>query len=73
MKTMEVLSGDGFRAEMKRQGLTQVSLAAEIQRLTGHRMAPTTISRMVSGERQVNPVLAAYLILRGQHGPPWGD
>lgn len=48
----------------------QTHLVAEIEALTGHRMAASTISRMINGARQINILLAAYILLREEKGAP---
>lgn len=63
-------SGSDMRAALRAQGLSLCDLASEIEQLTGHRVALSTLSRSQTGASAVNPFLAAYLILREQYGAP---
>lgn len=56
-----------FTASLGRLGLTKEALIAEIEALTGHEVAYSTLWRMETGKRTVNPFLAAYLTLREQN------
>lgn len=64
------MTAEDFRGTLDRLGLTQAGLAAEIEALTGHHMAKSTLSRVANGDRSPSPFLVAYLRLREQKGPP---
>lgn len=69
------MTGPEFAGFIARLGLTQAELAREIEALTGHRMSPSTLTRMCypsdnPQHRKPSPYLEAYLRLREQKGPP---
>lgn len=66
-----------FRAALDRLGLSRSDLMREIEVMTGHRLAPSTLyrwdrgtSRMGKPIEHIDPWAAAYLRMRLHYGPP---
>jgi hypothetical protein len=58
------MSDVDFKAELRQAGIgKQVKLVQVVERLTGHKMDPTTSSRWTRGVRGVNPLALAFIRL----------